>query len=484
MPSIVEVRVCDALSPEDTASLEKDDAPLTPKPPKDFTVSFAKSVTRTANVYASSRPPSRRGVSGKEHTRRRALNATETSAADSGFGGSLPSALERDPALRRLHEEARAARSMAKTYKARMALAEKAADAYRTKSFAAEARASRVAADAKKLLGDAERLSFGDVVDPGKALARLAKEREASRTKLEQYEQELRSLRRANETLRRARDADRKTFFFEKKALAARLADAEATSASLREETARGRRDARRLALEVRTLEARLFRPEPPTGPDATKRARTNAEPEPAPAPAPAPNLSPRRVREEEEEEAEVAEEEDADTEEVVPVMEENQSLNPALPGSGSGGGEADAPCVVLCVVCVEPESLPAPPGRSSAESAESAENAENAESAEGVESAESVESADVSHEPRVSSGASLSPSFSRLSEDDARSSGSLDAPDASKESKESPGDASSVTDAETNARPNRTSAPRTERFFFARTTVASRSRAGTLTRD
>ena len=132
----------------------------------------------------------------------------------------------------------------------------------------------------------------------------------------------------------------------------------------------------------------------------------------------------------------------------------------------------------MLCVVCVEPESLPAPPGRSSAESAESAENAENAESAEGVESA------DVSHEPRVSSGASLSPSFSRLSEDDARSSGSLDAPDASKESKESPGDASSVTDAETNARPNRTSAPRTERFFFARTTVASRSRAGTLTRD
>ena len=472
MPSIVEVRVCDALSPEDTASLEKDDAPLTPKPPKDFTVSFAKSVTRTANVYASSRPPSRRGVSGKEHTRRRALNATETSAADSGFGGSLPSALERDPALRRLHEEARAARSMAKTYKARMALAEKAADAYRTKSFAAEARASRVAADAKKLLGDAERLSFGDVVDPGKALARLAKEREASRTKLEQYEQELRSLRRANETLRRARDADRKTFFFEKKALAARLADAEATSASLREETARGRRDARRLALEVRTLEARLFRPEPPTGTDATKRARANAEPEPAPAPAPAPNLSPRRVREEEEEEEEEAEEEDADTEEVVPVMEENQSLNPALPGSGSGGGEADAPCVVLCVVCVEPESLPAPPGRSSAESAESAE------------SVEGVESADVSHEPRVSSGASLSPSFSRLSEDDARSSGSLDAPDASKESKESPGDASSVTDAETNARPNRTSAPRTERFFFARTTVASRSRAGTLTRD
>ena len=80
-----------------------------------------------------------------------------------------------------------------------------------------EAPPARVAADAKKLLGGAERLSFGDVVDPGKALARLAKEREASRTKLEQYEQELRSLRRANETLRRAGDADRKTFFFEKK---------------------------------------------------------------------------------------------------------------------------------------------------------------------------------------------------------------------------------------------------------------------------
>ena len=470
MPSIVEVRVCDALSPEDAASLEKDDAPLTPKPPKDFTVSFAESVTRTANVYASSRPPSRRGVSGKEHTRftlRAQKDATETSAKlDSRrFGGSLPSALERDPALRRVHEEARAARLMAKTYKARMQVAEKAAETYRTKSFAAELRASRVAADAKKLFGtnSSERLSFDTlVVDPGKALARLAKEREASRTKLEQYEQELRSLRRANETLRRARDADRKTFFFEKKVFTQRLADAAATSASLREETARGRRDARRLALEVRTLEARLFRPEPPAGPDATKRARANARAEPAPAP----NLSPMRVREEEEaEEAEEAEEEDADTEDVVPVMEENHSLNPALSGSSSGGGEADAPHVVLCVVCVEPESLPAPPGASSAESAESAE------------SVEGVESADVSHEPRVSSGASLSPSLSRLSEDGARSSGSLDAPDAP----ESPGDAS-VTDAETNARPS-DAAPKRERFFFARTTVASRSRAGTLTR-
>ena len=465
MPSIVEVRVCDALSPEDAASLEKDDAPLTPKPPKDFTVSFAESVTRTANVYASSRPPSRRGVSGKEHTRftlRAQKDATETSAKlDSRrFGGSLPSALERDPALRRVHEEARAARLMAKTYKARMQVAEKAAETYRTKSFAAELRASRVAADAKKLFGtnSSERLSFDTlVVDPGKALARLAKEREASRTKLEQYEQELRSLRRANETLRRARDADRKTFFFEKKVFTQRLADAAATSASLREETARGRRDARRLALEVRTLEARLFRPEPPAGPDATKRARANARAEPAPAPAP--NLSPRRVREEEEEaeEAEEAEEEDADTEDVVPVMEENHSLNPALSGSSSGGGEADAPHVVLCVVCVEPESLPAPPGASSAESAD--------ESAD-----ESAESADVSHEPRVSSGASLSPSLSRLSEDDA--------PDAP----ESPGDASVTDEQTTNASPS-DAAPRRDRFFFARTTVASRSRAETRKR-
>ena len=471
MPSIVEVRVCDALSPEDAASLEKDDAPLTPKPPKDFTVSFAESVTRTANVYASSRPPSRRGVSGKEHTRftsRAQKDATETSAKlDSRrFGGSLPSALERDPALRRVHEEARAARLMAKTYKARMQVAEKAAETYRTKSFAAELRASRVAADAKKLFGrsSSERLSFDTLdVDPGKALARLAKEREASRTKLEQYEQELRSLRRANETLRRARDADRKTFFFEKKVFTQRLADAAATSASLREETARGRHDARRLALEVRTLEARLFRPEPPAGPDATKRARANARAEPAlePAPAPAPNLSPRRVREEEEE-AEEAEEEDADTEDVVPVMEESHSLNPALSGSSSGGGEADAPHVVLCVVCVEPESLPAPPGASSAESAESAE------SVEGVEGVEGVESADVSHERRVSSGASLSPSLSRLSEDDA--------PDAP----ESPGDASVTDEQTTNASPS-DAAPRRDRFFFARTTVASRSRAETL---
>ena len=463
MPSIVEVRVCDALSPEDAASLEKDDAPLTPKPPKDFTVSFAESVTRTANVYASSRPPSRRGVSGKEHTRftlRAQKDATETSAKlDSRrFGGSLPSELERDPALRRVHEEARAARLMAKTYKARMQVAEKAAETYRTKSFAAELRASRVAADAKKLFGtnSSERLSFDTlVVDPGKALARLAKEREASRTKLEQYEQELRSLRRANETLRRARDADRKTFFFEKKVFTQRLADAAATSASLREETARGRRDARRLALEVRTLEARLFRPEPPAGPDATKRARANARAEPALAP----NLSPRRVREEEEE-AEEAEEEDADTEDVVPVMEENHSLNPTLSGSSSGGGEADAPHVVLCVVCVEPESLPAPPGASSAESAD--------ESAD--ESAESAESADVSHEPRVSSGASLSPSLSRLSEDDA--------PDAP----ESPGDASVTDEQTTNASPS-DAAPRRDRFFFARTTVASRSRAETRKR-
>jgi hypothetical protein len=165
--------------------------------------------------------------------------------------------------------------------------------------------------------------------------------------------------------------------------------------------------------------------------------------------------------------------------------MEESHSLNPALSGSSSGGGEADAPHVVLCVVCVEPESLPAPPGASSAESAESAESVEGVEGVEGVESAESVEgvegvegveSADVSHERRVSSGASLSPSLSRLSEDGARSSGSLDAPDAP----ESPGDASVTDEQTTNASPS-DAAPRRDRFFFARTTVASRSRAETL---
>ena len=186
--------------PEDTASLEKDDAPLTPKPPKDFTVSFAKSVTRTANVYASSRPPSRRGVSGKEHTRRRALNATETSAADSGFGGSLPSALERDPALRRLHEEARAARSMAKTYKARMALAGKPRTRLE-RNRSPPRRGVRVAADAKKLSATPND-SRSATSSTRKALARP--KNEASRAKLEQYEQELRSLRPPAD-LRRAR---------------------------------------------------------------------------------------------------------------------------------------------------------------------------------------------------------------------------------------------------------------------------------------
>jgi hypothetical protein len=82
--------------------------------------------------------------------------------------------------------------------------------------------------------------------------------------------------------------------------------------------------------------------------------------------------------------------------------------------------------------------------------------------------SAESAESADVSHEPRVSSGASLSPSLSRFSEDDA--------PDAP----ESPGDASVTDEQTTNASPS-DAAPRRDRFFFARTTVASRSRAETL---
>jgi hypothetical protein len=123
MPSVAEVRVCDALSSEDAASLEEDDAPQERKPPKDFNVSFAQSVSRTANVYNSARPPSRRGVSSRSLKTRHTLpkRSDKGDAFSGGFGGSLSQvALERDPHMRRLHEEAKATRSLAKRYKAQL----------------------------------------------------------------------------------------------------------------------------------------------------------------------------------------------------------------------------------------------------------------------------------------------------------------------------------------------------------------------------
>ena len=480
MPSIVEVRVRDAVSPEDAAPLEKDDAPAEPNPPKDFAVSFAESVTRTANVYASSRPPSRRGVSQKTIPETSALEKMKRSVRRSGFvsgfggraggfGGSLPPALERDPALRRLHEETRAARSLAKAYKSRLARAERAADLshkfvtkYRGASLAAEARAAKAEAATKRLLGDEE---------APRTLARLAAETRASAVKLEACITELRELRRANETLRRAREADRKTFRDSEKALLRRLDAAEAGRASLREEVASRARDARRAALEVRALEAKLFRPTPPsrrrenevgakqTRPNdaaradapresgapassvSTRAARLEAPPEPAPDPDPdpnpAPNRSPRLSRDEgtqiEEEEREAA--------------EEHASANRSPPGSSSGGGDdADAPRVVLCVVCVEPESVPAPPA---------------------------VELPPPS--PRGGEPADAERASRRVSEDETRA---REDDDTGSEEPCVVGSQTGFANRDARVAPN----PPRETFFFARTTVASRSRAGTRT--
>ena len=494
MPSVVEVSVPDAVSPEDAASLEKDDAPPEPDPPKDVTVSFADSVTRTANVYASSRPPSRRGVSSADGRARPKTSgcARKTTrrgvSGGVGFGGSLPSALERDPALRRLHEETRAARSLAKTYKAKLTLAERAADAYRSASFAAEARATRVETAAERLLGGAFETSGG----ARRALRRLGAEREASARKLEACERELLELRRANATLRRAREADRKTFRNSEKALAERLDAAKADSASLREEIDDRRRDLRRAAIEARALEAKLSLagPNPPSRAVRHARdrsasanaardardasARSDATPEPAPEPNGWPPSSrPGEAEAEEERAREANAEANAEAKAEAKAEAEDARDDPSSSGSSSGGGgDADGLRVLVCVVCVEPERVSAPPGPEGP-SPPAREGDPSVSNASTRVSDATLTADDDACSTRVVESRTDRP-------DDAGANDANDASDASDADDATP-KPRDETFARTSCGVAKEKQPR-DQFFFARTTVASRSRAGTLT--
>jgi hypothetical protein len=473
MPSVAEVRVCDALSSEDAATLEEHDAPQERKPPKDFNVSFAQSVSRTANVYNSARPPSRTGVSSRSLKTRHTLpkRSDKGDAFSGGFGGSLSQvALERDPTLRRLHEEAKATRSLAKRYKAQLVLAEKAADAYRNASFEAKAKVSRLEAATRRLFS-----SRGDDVEKDAAtiVERLDRERQATCIKLAKCEDEMADLRRANETLRRARSADRKKHRDAAKAFKDELASAAAATRAARDELVFERKNARRKTLEVRTLEAKLFRPEPPS---QTKTVSMNTAcdsvcdegmprlPQFARVPGDAEGSAPPQTEPPLEDEEAAAAEEDTeqahdealtDTEIDAPAFVVAESEAPtclSVPGSSSGGESSvgpDAPCVVLCVVCVEPEkAVPVP--------AASAKKLADAE--------------DETNHSHVSIDVSLSVPNDDDDDEDTAGTSRRDASDAP---------AVSPTEAERMTREKEQQ--KRERFFFARTTVASRSRAGTL---
>ena len=474
MPSVAEVRVCDALSSEDAASLEEDDAPQERKPPKDFNVSFAQSVSRTANVYNSARPPSRRGVSSRSLKTRHTLpkRSDKGDAFSGGFGGSLSQvALERDPHMRRLHEEAKATRSLAKRYKAQLVLAEKAADAYRNASFEAKAKVGRLEAATRRLFS-----SRGDDVekDAATTVERLDRERQASSIKLAKCEDEMADLRRANETLRRARSADRKKHRDAAKAFKDELASAAAATRAARDELVFERKNARRKTLEVRTLEAKLFRPEPPS---QTKTVSMNTAcdsvcdegmprlPQFARVPGDAEGSAPPQTEPPLEDEEAAAAEEDTeqahdealtDTEIDAPAFVVAESEAPSrlsVPGSSSGGESSvgpDAPRVVLCVVCVEPEkAVPV--------SAASAKKLADAE--------------DETNHSHVSSD--FKPlSFPNDDDDDEGTAGT---------SRRDASDAPAVSPTEAERTTREKEEQKRERFFFARTTVASRSRAGTL---
>ena len=473
MPSVAEVRVCDALSSEDAASLEEDDAPQERKPPKDFNVSFAQSVSRTANVYNSARPPSRRGVSSRSLKTRHTLpkRSDKGDAFSGGFGGSLSQvALERDPHMRRLHEEAKATRSLAKRYKAQLVLAEKAADAYRNASFEAKAKVGRLEAATRRLFS-----SRGDDVEKDAAtiVERLDRERQASSIKLAKCEDEMADLRRANETLRRARAADRKKHRDAARAFKDELASAAAATRAARDELVFERKNARRKTLEVRTLEAKLFRPEPPS---QTKTVSMNTAcdsvcdsmprlPQFARVPGDAEGSAPPQTEPPLEDEEAAAAEEDTeqahdealtDTEIDAPAFVVAESEAPSrlsVPGSSSGGESSvgpDAPCVVLCVVCVEPEkAVPV--------SAASAKKLADAE--------------DETNHSHVSSDFKP-PCFPDDDDDDEGTAGT---------SRRDASDAPAVSPTEAERTTREKEEQKRERFFFARTTVASRSRAGTL---
>jgi hypothetical protein len=471
MPSVAEVRVCDALSSEDAASLEEDDAPQERKPPKDFNVSFAQSVSRTANVYNSARPPSRTGVSSRSLKTRHTLpkRSDKGDAFSGGFGGSLSQvALERDPHMRRLHEEAKATRSLAKRYKANLVLAEKAADAYRNASFEAKAKVSALEAATRRLFS-----SRGDDVEKDAAtiVERLDRERQATFIKLAKCEDEMADLRRANETLRRARSADRKKHRDAAKAFKDELASAAAATRAARDELVFERKNARRKTLEVRTLEAKLFRPEPPS---QTKTVSMNTAcdsvcdsmprlPQFARVPGDAEGSAPPQTEPPLEDEEAAAAEEDTeqahdealtDTEIDAPAFVVAESEAPSrlsVPGSSSGGDVGpDAPCVVLCVVCVEPEkAFPV--------SAASAKKLADAE--------------DETNHSHVSNDFKP-PSFPDDDDDDEGTAGT---------SRSDASDAPAVSPTEAERTTREKEEQKRERFFFARTTVASRSRAGTL---
>jgi hypothetical protein len=349
-------------------------------------------------------------------------------------------------------------------------LAEKAADAYRNASFEAKAKVSRLEAATRRLFS-----SRGDDVekDAATTVERLDRERQASSIKLAKCEDEMADLRRANETLRRARAADRKKHRDAARAFKDELASAAAATRAARDELAAERKNARRKTLEVRTLEAKLFRPEPPS---QTKTVSMNTAcdsvcdegmprlPQFARVPGDAEGSAPPQTEPPLEDEEAAAAEEDTeqahdealtDTEIDAPafvVAEAEAPSRLSVPGSSSGGESSvgpDAPCVVLCVVCVEPEkAVPAP--------AASAKKLADAE--------------DETHHSHVSSD--VSPSFPNDDDDDEDTAGT---------SRRDASDAPAVSPTEAERMTREKELQKRERFFFARTTVASRSRAGTL---
>jgi hypothetical protein len=279
-------------------------------------------------------------------------------------------------------------------------------------------------------------------------------------------------LRRANETLRRARSADRKKHRDAAKAFKDELASAAAATRAARDELVFERKNARRKTLEVRTLEAKLFRPEPPS---QTKTVSMNTAcdsvcdsmprlPQFARVPGDAEGSAPPQTEPPLEDEEAAAAEEDTeqahdealtDTEIDAPAFVVAESEAPtclSVPGSSSGGESSvgpDAPCVVLCVVCVEPEkAVPVP--------AASAKKLADAE--------------DETNHSHVSIDVSLSVPNDDDDDEDTAGTSRRDASDAP---------AVSPTEAERMTREKEQQ--KRERFFFARTTVASRSRAGTL---
>jgi hypothetical protein len=185
--------------------------------------------------------------------------------------------------------------------------------------------------------------------------------------------------------------------------------------------------------------------------------ARVPGDAEGSPPPQTEPPLEDEEAAAAEEDTEQAHDEALTDTEIDAPAFVVAESEAPSrlsVPGSSSGGESSvgpDAPRVVLCVVCVEPEkAFPAP--------AASAKKLADAE--------------DETHHSHVSND--FKPlSFPNDDDDDEGSAGT---------SRSDASDAPAVSPTEDDARMTREKElQKRERFFFARTTVASRSRAGTL---